>query len=223
MAAARAAAAAAGAAAIPAPPSRLISHLSHGFGDVFAALGSHRPQAIVPLADADVRSFIRDGFLRVSPTAALDADFHAELTATVDSLRRGPDTPSAPWRGNDCFPGIPELGAVLSDPAVHGALTGLLGRGYALHQHRHIHMSEPGHKDQGIHQDSYEDDQPTRHHRPRWCMVMFYPHAVTADLGPTAVVPSSHWYVAAAGNSFYLYIEGSPGGCNRLSRLLPAL
>ena len=143
---------------------------SHAFGDVFAATG-HRPRPIAPLADADVQAFIRDGFLAVTPT--LDAEHHAALTRKVEALHREPDQPSVPWRGNDCFPALPELGAVLSDPVVHGALTGLLGAGYALHPHRHVHISEPGQPDQGIHQDTYEDDQATRHHRPRWAMAMY--------------------------------------------------
>ena len=164
--------------------------MSHGFGDVFAPSG-HMPHSIVPLANKEIQSFIRDGFLCVTPTG-LGVKDHATLTQVVNSLREEPD--GAHWRGNNCYPSIPELGHVLSDPAVHGALTALLGPGYALHPHRHVHISEPGNTDQGIHQDSYEDDRSTRHHRPRWVMVMYYPHDVTPEDGPTAVVPQSHWY-----------------------------
>ena len=63
-----------------------------------------------------------------------------------------------------------------------------------MHPHRHCHTSPPGNGDQGIHQDSYEDDSQVRHCRPRWCMAMYYPQHVTPDLGPTAIVPGSHWY-----------------------------
>jgi hypothetical protein len=38
-------------------------------------------------------------------------------------------------------------------------------------------------------QDSYEDDSQVRHCRPRWAMAMYYPHDVSAEFGPTGVVP----------------------------------
>ena len=162
---------------------------AEALGDVFAT-SAHSPAPIFPLVDAQIQSFIERGYITVR-ASALSADFHATVTGKALGLREA-NTPG--WSSNNCFPILPELGAVLKEPHVHGALTGLLGPGYALHPHRHCHQSAHGNKDQGIHQDSYEDDSQVRHHKPRWCMAMYYPQDVDPDLGPTAVVPGSHWY-----------------------------
>lgn len=137
-----------------------------------------------------MQDFIQNGYITVE-AATLPAQFHVSVADKARVLREA-DTPG--WSSNNCFPILPELGEVLKEPHVHGALTGLLGAGYAMHPHRHCHQSAPGNSDQGIHQDSYEDDVQVRHHKPRWCMAMYYPQDVTPDLGPTAVVPGSHWY-----------------------------
>ena len=162
---------------------------AHALGDVFAETG-FAPKPIVPLEDAQIQFFIDNGYVAVRASELSD-EFHQSVTAAAAELDasgvRG-------WGSNDVFPIIPQLGEMLSEPHVHGALTGLLGRGYAMHPHRHCHTSPPGNGDQGIHQDSYEDDSQVRHCRPRWCMAMYYPQDVTPDLGPTAIVPGSHWY-----------------------------
>jgi hypothetical protein len=194
------------------------------FGDVSAAgaAAKYSPRPMVPLGDADIQHFIRYGYIRIRPPT-LGPEFHNGIAEISRTLNRGGTEYGRGWAGNDCYPAIPELGAVLSDPAVHGAITGLLGSGYALHPHRHCHVAEPGNKDQGIHQvrqdllaarmcgplradglvaqDSYEDDQATRHHRPRWAMLMYYPHRVDEHCGPTAVVPGSHFYNDPHGTS----------------------
>ena len=162
---------------------------SHALGDVFAA-HNHSARPLVPLKDAQVQHFIDHGYLHVSTT--LDAAFHRRLLATTQALRAA-DAPG--WKGNDCLLINPQLGEVLADPHVHGALTGLMGRGYALHPHRHIHVSAPGGSgEQSIHQDC-QDDAYVRNCRPRWCMAFYYAQDVNVDLGPTAIVPGSHFYI----------------------------
>ena len=37
-----------------------------------------------------------------------------------------------------------------------------------MYPHRHCHYNLQNRKKQGIHQDSYEDDEYVRHHRTRW-------------------------------------------------------
>ena len=135
---------------------------AEALGDVFAT-SAHRPAPIVPLVDAQIQSFIEHGYITVR-ASALSADFHAAVTDKAMALREA-GTPG--WSSNDCFPILPELGEVLREPHVHGALTGLLGPGYAMHPHRHCHQSAHGNTDQGIHQDSYEDDSQVRHHKVR--------------------------------------------------------
>jgi hypothetical protein len=33
---------------------------------------------------------------------------------------------------------------------------------------------------------------PVRHHRFRWAMIMYYPGGAALEMGPTAIIPSSH-------------------------------
>ena len=54
-------------------------------------------------------------------------------------------------------------------------MTGILGSNYIMHPHRHCHYNFQNRKEQGIHQDSYEDDEYVRHHRTRWVMVFYHP------------------------------------------------
>ena len=48
-----------------------------------------------------------------------------------------------------------------------------------------------------MHQDSYENDQNVRPHRPRWAMAFYYPHDVTLDNGPSAILPATQYYPSA--------------------------
>lgn len=42
--------------------------------------------------------------------------------------------------------------------------------------------------------DSYWGMTRMRHHAPRWCMALYYPHDVTLEAGPTGIVPFSQYY-----------------------------
>ena len=42
---------------------------------------------------------------------------------------------------------------------------------------------------------------PIRHHFPRWIICFYYPTDVTEDMGPTAVIPSSHYYTTDRNDS----------------------
>ena len=131
---------------------------SYALGDVFARSG-YRPKPMVPLVDAQIQSFIEHGFLSIA-ASDLGPAFHAGVVAAAESLDASELVPG--WSSNDCYPTIPQLGDLLTEPHVHGALTGLLGGGYAMHPHRHCHIARPGNNHQGIHQDSYEDDEQVR-------------------------------------------------------------
>ena len=96
--------------------------------------------------------------------------------------------------GNDILPKVPDLYQILRDPAVDGALQSLLGPSYLIHPHRHCHHNPCGSKGQGMHQDSYENDQNVRHHRTRWTMAFYYPQDVSLDMGPTAILPATQYY-----------------------------
>ena len=70
------------------------------------------------------------------------------------------------------FPAIPEIGDVMDSSTVRGAITSVMGEGFVMHAHRHLHASGKG--DQGWHKDSYWGLRRMRHHRPRWCMVLYF-------------------------------------------------
>ena len=96
--------------------------------------------------------------------------------------------------GDDILPQVPEIQQVFEAPAVRGALTSLLGPDYAIHPHRHCHDLGPGGGGQHWHKDDYVGDQNVRHHRFRWVMAFYYPQEVSADMGPTAIVPGRQSY-----------------------------
>ena len=50
---------------------------------------------------------------------------------------------------------IPAIRKVFDDPAVDGALAGVLGDNYYMHPHRHCHYRAPHSEGQQIHKDSF--------------------------------------------------------------------
>ncbi len=140
------------------------------------------------LTDAQMRHFIVNGYVTV--TTDLPAQFHDaiyEKTMTVFDKEGNP--------GNNLVPRIPEIQKVLDDPNVKGALTSLLGADYYMQPHRHPHYNPPGSKGQGLHQDG---GKRWSHHTRR-LLVFYYPQDTPLELGPTGVVPMSHYYSTREG------------------------
>ena len=141
------------------------------------------------LTDSQMQEFIVNGF--VSVKADFSPAFHESVRTQAEAIFSTEGNP-----GNDILPKIPELADLSSHPAVTGALTSVLGPGYAMHPHRHCHLTPPKQPAQRHHQDSYEDDQNVRHHRTRWAMAFYYPQDVTEQMGPTSVLPASQYYTS---------------------------
>ena len=141
------------------------------------------------LTDSQMQEFIVNGF--VSVKADFSPAFHESVRTQAEAIFLTEGNP-----GNDILPKIPELGVLFTHPAVTGALTSILGSGYAMHPHRHCHLTPPQQPGQRHHQDSYEDDQNVRHHRTRWAMAFYYPQDVSAQMGPTSVLPASQYYTS---------------------------
>lgn len=140
------------------------------------------------LTDAQMRRFVVNGYVTV--TTDLPAQFHDaiyEKTMTVFDKEGNP--------GNNLVPRIPEIQRVLDDPNVKGALTSLLGADYYMQPHRHPHYNPPGSKGQGLHQDG---GKRWSHHTRR-LLVFYYPQDTPLELGPTGVVPMSHYYSTREG------------------------
>ena len=140
------------------------------------------------LTDAQMRHFIVNGYVTVTTT--LPAKLHDaiyEKTMTVFDKEGNP--------GNNLIPRIPEIQKILDDPNVAGALTSLLGADYYMQPHRHPHYNPPGSKGQGMHQDGGKRWS----HRTRRLLVFYYPQDTPLALGPTGVVPMSHYYSTREG------------------------
>ena len=144
--------------------------------------------AVHLLNDAQMRHFIVNGYVTV--TTELPAQFHDavyEKTVSVFDKEGNP--------GNNLLPRIPEIQKILDDPNVSGALTSLLGADYYMQPHRHPHYNPPGSGGQGLHQDG---GKRWSHHTRR-LLVFYYPQDTPVELGPTGVVPMSHYYSTGEG------------------------
>lgn len=97
----------------------------------------------------------------------------------------------------------PQLNTMLKHPLVDGCLQSVLGTDYYVHLHRHPHMRDnvdkgPPGKVHGLHKDSMYNsrfgvDAKRRQHRIRMCMLMYFPQETPVELGPTAIMPKSHY------------------------------
>ena len=146
---------------------------------------------MIHLSDAALQDFIIRGYRLVQPTAT--ADLHGELHRQVERVLATGNP------GNDLIERIPLLHQLFADPAVDAALTGILGPGYALHRHCHCHDLAPGNQAQAWHKD-YPFGGNVRYHRPRYVLMLYYPHEVTPDMGPTALVPGTQYYMDGPGD-----------------------
>ena len=112
------------------------------------------------LDDEQVREFIVNGFVRLTPDVPLalhdeidaalrrmieeELRYGAELLAGIpQALRERLGQGIVPRRGNDILVRIPELRRVLNCAVVRGAVASVVGPDYCLHPHRAVHDSTP--------------------------------------------------------------------------------
>ena len=145
--------------------------------------------AVNLLNDAQMRRFIVNGFVTV--TTELPVQFHDAVYEKTMSVFDKEGNP-----GNNLLPRIPEIQSVFDDPNVSGALTSLLGPDYYMQPHRHPHYNPPGSGGQGMHQDG---GKRWSHHTRR-LLVFYYPQDTPIELGPTGVVPMSHYFSTSEGS-----------------------
>ena len=142
----------------------------------------------VKLNDAQMGQYIRDGYVMLE--TGLPRKFHEELFRKTGEVFEKEGNP-----GNNLVPRLPDVGRVVGDPAVTGALASILGDDYFMEPHRHCHYNAPGSTGQELHKDSFT----RRRHRTRRVLAFYYPQDTTEDMGPTAVVPGSHYYNTSDG------------------------
>ena len=139
------------------------------------------------LDDKGMRDFIVNGYVKLETD--FPPSFHEKIHQHVEQMFEKQGN-----LGNNILPLIPEIQQVFSHPTVHGAMTSVLGPNYVMHPHRYCHLNRPGSDGQNFHKDTYEGDEQVKHHRCRWTMAFYYPHDVTEDMGPTAVLPATQYY-----------------------------
>ena len=138
---------------------------------------------MIRLTDEQMREFIRNGYVAVK--TGHPREFHQDIWNQTEALFEEDGNP-----GNNLMARIPAIREILDDPAVDGALAGVLGNNYFVHPHRHCHYRPPHSEGQQIHRDSFT----RRRHRTRWLLAMYYPQDTTVEMGPTGVLPGTHYY-----------------------------
>ena len=132
------------------------------------------------LTDDQVMRFAVHGYHLVEP------DLPSGLNETIyEACSRLEENP-----GNGIYDAVPELRLVYEHPMVRGALISLLGNDMTMNAHRHLHTTPANH----LHSQTWhQDGTNVRHHQIRTVLAMYYPQDVTADNGPTVVLPGSHF------------------------------
>ena len=141
----------------------------------------------VKLNDIQMQQYLHDGYLLLE--TSLDQEFHNTLFRKTKEMFEAEGNP-----GNNLLPRLPEVGKIFKDQVVSGALSSILGDDYFMEPHRHCHYNAPGSEGQKLHKDSSE-----RRHRTRRVFAFYYPQDTTEDMGPTSIVPRSHYYNTLAG------------------------
>ena len=156
------------------------------------------PGPPVPALDPNLEQFIRQGYLVLPPAGS--PQLHGTIYSKAWAINaKGPEET---WKLADgVLAAIPELQQVLEVPHVRQALTGVLGDGYMLHGHRHLHVSSDN--NQMWHKDSYWGFRKIRKHRPRWLMMLYYPQETTIDMGPTCIMAGSQYWTKNTEHSAY--------------------
>ncbi|MDE0451426.1 MAG: phytanoyl-CoA dioxygenase family protein [Gammaproteobacteria bacterium] len=156
------------------------------------------------LTDEAMHRFIREGYVTVQ--SALPKSYHDTMYARLEPLEE-----DGLVGHNNLLPMVPELGELLDEPVVRGALLSILGPDYYLHFHRHDHVNHPEkvqpmtpwhlgdgrlHKDGERHAHYMVDGR--RHHATRFAMLFYLPQDTTLDMGPTGIVPGSQYVPRSA-------------------------
>jgi len=130
------------------------------------------------LEDQWVIHFINHGWLnmRFGFTPGFHENIHQRLSQMTDNP------------GNRLLEEVPELAEVVSHPGVQGVLQSLLGTNHELHPRRYFYNNLPGSQSQGWHVDAATPD-----HMLRSLILFYYPHDVDLEMGPTILVPGTHF------------------------------
>ncbi|MBN4073943.1 phytanoyl-CoA dioxygenase family protein [bacterium AH-315-E10] len=143
------------------------------------------------LDDIEMATFIVNGYYLIQ----LDdvPGLHKKIAAAFGNLDRNP--------GDDVANEISELQEIMTHPKLTGPLRSILGDAFEFNAHRHWHCKKPGAGYMHWHQDSVNN----RDHSIKRCLALYYPEDVTADMGPTMIVPGTHYRNAPTDRMAHYY------------------
>ena len=139
--------------------------------------------------DEQMKQFIANGYVMIKPN--VPTSLHKTIYQKLDEVVAKEGNP-----GNNLLPRVPEIQEVFDNPVVHGAFTSVVGPNYIMHPHRHPHHNGPGSKRGGWHKDSYWGYGKVRNHRCWWAMAFYFPQDTPIEMGPTAIMPGTHYYLS---------------------------
>lgn len=131
------------------------------------------------LSDAEVARFIVSGYHLLEPE--LPAGLNESIAQKLDALETNP--------GDAITEAVPEIWQVLDHSQVKGVLVSLLGPDYQVQSHRHWHCKQPGSGYMQWHQDGLNNRDLHLNH----FLGLYYPRAVSAEMGPTIIVPGTQY------------------------------
>ncbi|HIM12016.1 TPA: phytanoyl-CoA dioxygenase [Candidatus Poribacteria bacterium] len=139
--------------------------------------------------DEQMKQFIANGYVIIKPD--IPTSLHETISQKLDEVIAKEGNP-----GNNLLPRVPEIQEVFDHPVVRGAFTSVTGPNYIMHPHRHPHRNGPSSKGGGWHKDSYWGYGKVRNHRCWWAMAFYFPQDTPIEMGPTAVMPSTQYYLS---------------------------
>lgn len=137
------------------------------------------------LTDQQMRFFVVNGYIILKTD--LPASYHGSIVEKTDAVFEKEGNP-----GDNLLPRIPEIREVFDSKIIQGALASILGEDYYMQPHRHAHNNRPGSSGQKLHQDTPPDKD--RSHLTRRLLAFYYPQDTTEEMGPSGIVPGSHFY-----------------------------
>lgn len=136
-----------------------------------------------------VQDFAFRGLVVLAPESlGIPDEIHGRIYAQEKAayLAKKPITPAS----------IPDVFEVLNAPGLVAACNQLLGENWAIVPFTHNASFTSGSRDQHWHKDDNGpyNGRKQRHHQAVQIEMLYYPQAVSEDMGPTATIPYSHYW-----------------------------